>query len=549
MNNIYKRILENAGNFRSQNIFILGTGGGSDIISALLLAALLQQQTERKFTFTFGGMLSPASQHFYDSAPEQIINIVRKPNSLIGESTSGLKRFLFGNPIGKEISFVDNHIWAFVNYFNSILDMHGLRTIEVKEVVHFSTQFGSLKLCDEFRKWSYDKFGCVVGLDVGGDITATIDNNNILSPMMDLTALYMLNSAWVQDRVLIEMGWGSDGESKNKNIRESFDDVSFVKEEIDLSIENVDVFRSFKKLFVDYVSSIRSGHTIPLLIRHVLDPIDHNESTHTHTYHTYGGICRHETKVQTGLDASKMFLIDVFELFKKRRELMFGYHGVLVYGLALKIKNQYWSSEVDGQYIPHILESKGMFNFKPNVKTLWGFGLFSRNLSADIRSVLISSICLKERCDGVVIYRDDYDRLRVDTQSGIKIPHILDSREYNGIVFLKFSENVELDPIIDELKRVIVGQPIDWLERDGVLSLNIDGNFSAAQLRKVIPVGAYCYDKDGVCPFWTRFDRGDQHSQNNGYCYLLQKGDWGPNGVSLLFDQCKCCGINEPEEE
>ncbi len=93
--------------------------------------------------------------------------------------------------------------------------------------------------------------------------------------------------------------------------------------------------------------------------------------------------------------------------------------------------------------------------------------------------------------------------------------------------------------------------------------------------RKVIPKGLYCYTMsdtgDNVCPYWKSDKR--HHKYENGYCSYLEKGDWDLNkepGIewmefrgkrvnynppkspaelglmdSLLWDQCKECGINE----
>jgi len=57
-----------------------------------------------------------------------------------------------------------------------------------------------------------------------------------------------------------------------------------------------------------------------------------------------------------------------------------------------------------------------------------------------------------------------------------------------------------------------------------------------------IPKGAYCYDENGTCPFWEL--RDDKPKQQNGYCRYLNEGDWECKGLSLLWDQCKECGIN-----
>jgi hypothetical protein len=92
----------------------------------------------------------------------------------------------------------------------------------------------------------------------------------------------------------------------------------------------------------------------------------------------------------------------------------------------------------------------------------------------------------------------------------------------------------------------------------------------------LIPDGMYCHascmpDVDGyryICPYWDYDD--EKPYQENGYCHFMEKGDWtiaedpcicsysrdNPervgqivHGFSLIWDQCKECGIkfNFPE--
>ena len=64
---------------------------------------------------------------------------------------------------------------------------------------------------------------------------------------------------------------------------------------------------------------------------------------------------------------------------------------------------------------------------------------------------------------------------------------------------------------------------------------------------KVIPKGPYCYDERGVCPCWGRSEHHPE--QENGYCtYMLQR-DWLDDGIPLLWDQVKCCGVNMERED
>lgn len=98
---------------------------------------------------------------------------------------------------------------------------------------------------------------------------------------------------------------------------------------------------------------------------------------------------------------------------------------------------------------------------------------------------------------------------------------------------------------------------------------------------KYIPHGMYCYTvisvdwktgimKTDTCPFWD-YDE-TQEEQHGGYCHYLKNGDWERNKEindksiiisekdkgktvsevigedfpsSLLWDQCKECGIND----
>ena len=70
-----------------------------------------------------------------------------------------------------------------------------------------------------------------------------------------------------------------------------------------------------------------------------------------------------------------------------------------------------------------------------------------------------------------------------------------------------------------------------------------------------IPNGIYCYVPSSdnktigyLCPFWDRKE-GRPHMEN-GYCHYLQVGD-DLNGeyLTLLWDMCKECGINDECEE
>ena len=71
---------------------------------------------------------------------------------------------------------------------------------------------------------------------------------------------------------------------------------------------------------------------------------------------------------------------------------------------------------------------------------------------------------------------------------------------------------------------------------------------SRESILKLVPKGCYCYDAGGSCPFWNTFEIYPE--QMNGYCALLESGDWmhGDNASSELWDRCKSCGINDDDE-
>lgn len=56
-----------------------------------------------------------------------------------------------------------------------------------------------------------------------------------------------------------------------------------------------------------------------------------------------------------------------------------------------------------------------------------------------------------------------------------------------------------------------------------------------------VPHGIYCYQGSAVCPFWALVP--ELPSGMNGYCSKMRSGDWESEGLSLIWDQVKECGI------
>ena len=61
-----------------------------------------------------------------------------------------------------------------------------------------------------------------------------------------------------------------------------------------------------------------------------------------------------------------------------------------------------------------------------------------------------------------------------------------------------------------------------------------------------IPKGFYCYDTNGVCPYWSI--NKNKSYQNNGYCSYLKQGGWEYPHFGLLWDQVKDCNINTEDD-
>jgi len=96
-------------------------------------------------------------------------------------------------------------------------------------------------------------------------------------------------------------------------------------------------------------------------------------------------------------------------------------------------------------------------------------------------------------------------------------------------------------------------------------------HLSKEEKEKMIVKGIYCHDENGTCPFWDM--DSELPYQANGYCHYLEKGDfeidsemevadWHTNKIltkqernelpflmSLLWDQCKECNINDDDED
>lgn len=67
-------------------------------------------------------------------------------------------------------------------------------------------------------------------------------------------------------------------------------------------------------------------------------------------------------------------------------------------------------------------------------------------------------------------------------------------------------------------------------------------------MKKYIPKDTlYCYKntkKGKKCCKWLSTNK-NKSEQLSGYCKYLKSGDWHKDGTTLLWDQCKECGVSD----
>jgi len=83
----------------------------------------------------------------------------------------------------------------------------------------------------------------------------------------------------------------------------------------------------------------------------------------------------------------------------------------------------------------------------------------------------------------------------------------------------------------------------DIAEPSGFKPAIASADLTEEQCKSLIPEGHYCYGKRMRCPFWDNVPHFPK--QNNGYCHFLNRGDFQEEGLGLIWDSIKECGVNE----
>jgi len=310
---------------------VLGTGGGNDIVSALIPALHLQQMG---IETDLAGMLSPAAEHQYGIVGEKEINWVGRMTCRWIE-----------NPRDRiQISFIDGLLPAIL----------AEKEIDIGKVFNFSAKFGTRALQESLdvliQSEGYD---LVVGVDVGGDILArgSVDET-ILSPLMDWTALYLLGRLSV-DSYLIEFGLGTDGELRPEGMMEIFNemyDKNLIVGEDELARTDEAVV-IFQEVYSE-IAKVRHGQTAKITI----DTLENTRTDRRYDYHFFyklkmnGKLHKWKTPYKVFLPGQfnrRIWLVDVKRLARMRKKIAFGYSTVLEQFLKLKKICPKWKTELD----------------------------------------------------------------------------------------------------------------------------------------------------------------------------------------------------------
>jgi len=329
-NNIFsKELIKNY-----KHAFVFGTGGGNDIVSAVLVALYLQKHGIKT---DLGGLLSPAATHKFKNKIEKVVNLVK------GEAIREIpaKESL-------QISFLDNHL-------PKILEKTGIENIP--RIYDLSIRYGTKKLVQDFnalvKKNNYD---LIVAVDVGGDILARGGSENqditLRSPVMDFASLYLLGFVDV-DCMLVEFGLGTDGELRPEGMKQILAKLEEKKLFFHLSrIKKNDAeFKQFKRFLLN-VGEIRKGHAILVTAQTLKTSLTKTVKT-IYRVHSQLGKRKWTNRIKITLPGEyngRVFIIDGKRLADQRKQTAFSFDNPLEQYVRLK-QFPSWKTELDLHYL------------------------------------------------------------------------------------------------------------------------------------------------------------------------------------------------------
>jgi len=307
---------------------VIGTGGGNDIVSAVLIAMYLQKQGMQT---DIAGILSPAAMHYFQGKKEEVVN----------KLDSSVKRKIPSkNPA--EISFIDG----------KLPELTRDSGIDIKNFYDFSLRYGTEALVEQVNgliaSECYDLF---IAVDMGGDILARgKEDPTILSPMMDFSSLYLLGKVNI-DSYLVEFGLGTDGELRPEGMREILaelrrEQILLAESTIDKDDDEVKRFNTVYKK----IEKIRRGHATVMTLKTL--ELEQDHVSH-YRFKSRLGDRKWYTQFKVVLPAQyfrKAYLIDGKKIQQRRPRTALPYSTILEQYIKLK-KVPLWKTELDLFYV------------------------------------------------------------------------------------------------------------------------------------------------------------------------------------------------------
>ena len=311
---------------------VMWTWGGNDIVSAIIVALILQKQGIQT---DIAGILSPAVIHYFWGKSEKVVNKIEW----------NVERIILSKH-AKKISFLDGSLPLITKNAG----------VNIKNFYDFSIRYGTKKLAESVNNLIQEKqYDLFVAVDVGWDILAKCaKDSTLLSPVMDFASLNLLKNISIDNR-LVEFWLGTDGELRLAGMREILKELEekwLLIGQSQLSESDPEI-QKFKEIYHE-VSKIRSWRTATITLetlKHIGETIDYvsryrfiSQIGNTKVEHHFDVTIPHES-------FGKMYTIQGKEFAQQREKTAFSFDNPLEQYIRLKTMQSDWKTELDLFYL------------------------------------------------------------------------------------------------------------------------------------------------------------------------------------------------------
>ncbi len=323
-------MLDYLGQQQLKHVLVVGSGGGNDIVSAVLVAEALHAYGTK---VDIAGILSPRFKHIFDDQDEQTINTI----------TATSRRFALGKQL-TERAYIDATLSRVLSTTRS----------KIGQILGLSLRQGTIGLTTAIENLSaQEKYDAIIGVDVGGDILGT-PNDRVLSPLMDMATLAVLGRLTTKS-YLVEMGLGADGELTGEQIDTVVMDLHRTAGMV-LAQEALDpmdpAITHFSKLYREHIAPIRAGNTGRRLLESLAFDPQKGDMAFDYVDEYRVGARRWEHTRSAEMPSKYLkqaVIIDPKKLVSRRPGTAPQTSNVLQLHMALKHVAPEWGSELDGQ--------------------------------------------------------------------------------------------------------------------------------------------------------------------------------------------------------